>query len=194
MRFLLVMLTVVWLLFGWVCYDSIRWREPLEIPWHAAGALEEEKRRTERFGLPVEEFIERETIRWTVVINDPNVDAMTLSKAHYQLARYYWLDTYLERSYIKQTGYLKKSLNELKSALYYLYSARTQLKIANLNEPDEVVYLYSIADIYHQLKDYVEAEKYYLKALRMSPVLDPRIYRRYNEMLAESGFESKFSP
>ena len=157
-------------------------------------ALEEESRRAERFGLPVEEFIERETIRWTVVINDPNVDAMTLSKAHYQLARYYWLDTYLERSYIKQNGYLKKSLNELKSALYYLYSARTQLKIANLNEPDEVVYLYSIADIYHQLKDYVEAEKYYLKALRMSPVLDPRIYRRYNEMLAESGFESKFSP
>lgn len=194
MRFLLIMLTMVWLLFGWVCYDSVRWREPLEIPWHAEEALEEESRRAERFRLTVEESIERELVRWTLVINDPNADGVTLSQAHYQFGRCYWLSAYLQRSYIKQTAYLKKSLDELQSALRYLYDTRIQLKIPNLNESDEIFFLYCIADLHHQLKEYEEAEKYYLKALRMSPSPDPRIYRRYNEMLAESGLESQYSP
>jgi len=94
-------------------------------------------------------------------------------------AELYWLKAFLQNTYVKQVAYLRLSQFELEAALQITH--------------DHPYFLYCIADVHHILKEYDQAEPYYLRALRLSK-RKRHIYKRYTQMLEESGFENKYKP
>ncbi|MEW6236606.1 MAG: tetratricopeptide repeat protein [Candidatus Omnitrophota bacterium] len=162
MRFLFIMLTIVWLLFSWVCFSALRWQPPLPRPWHAEDALSRSD--PARIDADIEEITQR--------LENPTLAEQERAWYCFQRAQCYWLKTYLQNSRLSQLTYLKLSLKDCFSALELV--------------PDHPSYLYAAADLYHQMKDYAEAEKYYQKVLKIRPDY-ALAYRRYHEMLEEMG-------
>jgi len=154
------MLTVVWLLFSWVCFNALRWQPPFSRPWHADEALSRSS--PERIDLDIEELTQR--------LENPTLANQERAWYCFQRAQRYWLKTYLQNSRLHQLTYLKLSLKDCFSALELV--------------PDQPTYLYAVADLYHQMKDYAEAEKYYKKVLKIRPDY-ALAYRRYQEMQEE---------
>jgi len=162
MRFLFTTLTIIWLVFGWICYRALQPEPPVPVPWHAAQALQS----------TTPERIENDIARDSLMLSADNMTTIERAKIHYFLAKSYWMKTYLQDTRIKQVACLELSLRECLAALKYF--------------PEDPLILYSTADLYHQLKKYDEAKPYYDKALKLEPD-NPHFLRRYYEMLEESG-------
>ncbi len=172
MRFLYIMLACVWLVFSWVCFDALRWQPPFPPPWHAEEALNESN--TVNLEAEIEKityFLENEEIRY-------HMPKRERARFHFNRARFYWLLSYHQNSRKAQMAYLQRALKDCLSTVELL--------------PDDPIYLYSVADIYHQMKEYEQAEEYYKKSLAIEPN-EGIVRRRYQELQEEMGKESTMS-
>ena len=160
MKFLYTMLSVVWLIYGWVCYQAMQWEPPYPIPWHAARDLQKTN--------PTKLQKDMETYR--LYLNMEDLTTFQRTNTLFNLAICHWLTAYLQDSRQKQVAYLKMSLKECRDALAIV--------------PDSAHFTYCIADLYHQMQEYEKAEHYYIEAISAAP--DESLYRqRYHEMLDE---------
>ncbi len=148
MRFLFSILSITWLLFGWVSFEAMRWRPPSPPPFHAEQALHS----------ITHEELESQKKYWQTLLNEYQLSNMDRESVHFQLATLYWIETYMMRSRPQQLQMLQKSLNHCFQAL----ELSTQ-------GPNHSNYLYSIADLYHQMHEYKQAENYYIRALSQNP-------------------------
>lgn len=164
MRFLFIVLSTIWLMFGWVSFDAMRYRPPMPPPWNAANLLEKY----------TPSQIDNDIDLYTYVLRDTSFSHEQMANLHYNLAQAYWLKTYLQPSRTEQNALLKAALSECFSALKYA--------------PNSPHLVYAIADLYHQLKDFDKAETYYRKALMLND--NAHVNRRYQEMIREKHLAS----
>lgn len=188
MRFLQIMLSIIWISFAWLCYSAVQWREPIRPPWHVESSLENiiEKAREKRIN--PEGVIDNDIAEYKFYISQTAIKGDERADAHAILSRSYWLKAYLQQSYLKQKSYLQLALNEMIYALDY-YKSR-EFSSDRVISQKIAQYEYNTADLYHQLKQYPEAEKFYLQAMRRLPG-NPIFYRRYTDMIEESGLPQK---
>lgn len=158
MRFLYVMLSAVWLLYAWVCFEALRWQPPIPIPWHAAAALQDTT--PERVNARMEEA--------RMLLGAGDLTGFQRASAHYQLATAYWMKAYLQDSRRKQLTYLRLSLRECEKALEMM--------------PNSTHIKYSIADLHHQMHNFGKAERIYQEVLEEEPN-NPRYRQRYEDLL-----------
>lgn len=160
MRFLFIMLSIIWLLFAWVSFEALRWRPPLQPPEHAKQALQNFNPK----------FSDQEKHQMLYLLSADDLPDSVRAKAHFRLAYIYWVETYLKKSHAEQLFFLQTSLDHC-------------LKAASII-PDNVSYIYSIADLYHQMKEFDLAEKYYKKAIGIDPYYEQAVMR-YNQLKEE---------
>ncbi len=184
MRFLQIMLSVIWLSFGWLCYSAVQWQKPMEPPWHAKQPIEQIFKDARKLGTSAEKLLDHDILQYKNRLAESDLDGAERADEHAILAQRYWIRAYLQKTYVRQVSYLQLSLNEMMYALvYYLGQQYTDDRYVNAKIAQ---YHYNVADLYHQLKEYEKAEPYYLEAMRRLPG-NPHFFRRYFEMVEESG-------
>lgn len=188
MRFLQILLSAIWLGYGWLCYSAVQWQTPMEKPWHIEKPLEQLAKNARLMNVDTEKLLDRDIEEYKIRLGQPGAREAERADEHAILARCYWLKAYLQSSYSRQTAFLQMAVTEMTYALeYYLGQQYTNDQYINAKIAQ---YLYNVADLYHQLKEYDRAEEYYLEALRRLPG-NPIFFRRYSEMIDESGRPSK---
>lgn len=203
MRFLYIMLSTVWLSFIWVCYLAIQPQDPIQPPWHVIGSLQFDIFLSQQLNRDPHRLIDDRIMRYQYDLTQLQIHLESIHQEyrekfkfrynptrgsledtlrafiHFQIATEYWKKAYLQETKTKQMAFLRLSLNEVKQCLNLV--------------PDSPHYVYCAADLYHQLREYKNAEPYYLQSLRMDPT-DQLALRRYYEFIEESGFEKRFDP
>lgn len=154
MRFLFIILSIIWLIYGWVAIASMQWSPPQPPPPHAEAALQQYDK---------DQLInQREKI--SRILETTQLDENTAAEMHFQLAYAHWLLAYHQDSRTAQMQSLQKSLNHCVEAAEIV--------------PGNPSYVYSIADLYHQMGEYEMAETYYKEALQLDPEFE-RARERY---------------
>jgi len=188
MRFLQIMLSLIWLCFAWLCYSAMQWKEPMPPPWHVESNLTKNAERAHGQRIDPEESIDRDIADYKSYLSNPSIEGDELADAHAILSRSYWLKAYLQQTYVRQESYLQLALKEMRFALaYYQNQEFSGDPIMNQKIAQ---YEYNTADLLHQLKRYKEAEHYYLNAMRRLPG-NPIFYRRYTDLIEESKLPQK---
>jgi len=160
MRFLFIILSIVWIVYGWVAIASMQWRPPQPPPPHAEAALQQHK----------EDQLINQREQLSHIIETTQLDENTAAQMHFQLAYAWWLLAYHQDSRTAQLQSLQKSLKHCMEAAEIV--------------PDNPSYVYSIADLYHQMGEYEIAETHYKEALRLDPEFD-RARQRYKDLKRE---------
>ncbi|MGC9326877.1 MAG: hypothetical protein ACP5I1_04525, partial [Candidatus Hinthialibacter sp.] len=72
MRFLQIMLSGIWLAFGWLCFSAMQWQSPTEAPWHIDGPLEDLNRRSLALQTDSEMLLDREIHNFQMFLTQSN--------------------------------------------------------------------------------------------------------------------------
>ncbi|MBN2326796.1 MAG: hypothetical protein JXR73_06555 [Candidatus Omnitrophica bacterium] len=188
MRFLQIMLSAVWAAFGWLCFSAMQWQAPIEAPWHVDAPLEDLSRRAFALQTDSETLLNREIQNFQIFLTQTETTGAERADAHAALAFSYWLKAYLQDTYVRQNACLKLALKETRYVLdFYKEKEFSGDRLINLKIAQ---FYYNAADLLHQMKIFEEAEDHYLEAMRRYPG-NPQFYRRYSEMLEESGLPPK---
>lgn len=157
MKFLYIMLSTVWGLYSWVCYDALLWKPPLMMPEHVREILANRSLQDIELGIQ----------KTKMFLDSPNLTIFQKTDAHRELATAYWLKAFFQDSRKKQFAYLKLSVKEL----------HTLMDTA----PDWKQVHGWMADVLHIMGDYEAADGYYREARRYFP--DNNFFRmRHREM------------
>ena len=186
MRFLQAMLSVIWLMFGWLCYSAVQWQEPMKAPWHVIQPLEQLTQEAGKMGMDAEELLDRDIKEYSSHIQ--KYKEAYRADLNATLGRCYWLKAYLKDRYVLQKSYLQLAINHMMFALQY-YSEQEYSSDRRINAII-AQYNYNVADLFHQLREYETAEAYYLEAMRRLPG-QPTYFHRYSELIEESGLPQK---
>lgn len=160
----------------------------METPWHAEIQIKRIAETARAKRVDPETIVDRDITDYKEYLAQSTLKSDERADSHAILARSYWLKAYLQSTYVRQNSCLQLSLNEMLYALDYYESQ--QFSSDKLINEKIAQYEYNAADLYHQLKDYFTAEKYYLKAMKRLPG-NPMFYRRYTDMIQESGLPQK---
>lgn len=145
MKFLYVMLSTIWVMYTWVCYDALQWKPPLIMPDHVREILD---RRTQ-------DEVETSIMKAKLYIDSVNLTDFQKAEAHRELATGYWLNAFFQDTRKKQFVYLKLSIKELETLL----NIDPERKQANG----------WMADVYHIMGQYEIADKFYKEARKFFP-------------------------
>lgn len=148
MKFLYVMLSTIWVLYSWVCYDALLWKPPLIMPDHVREILDRRSLQDIETGIQ----------KAKLFLDSPNLTDFQKADAHRELATAYWLKAFFQDSRKKQFAYLKLSVKEL----FILMDVAPDWKQVNG----------WMADVYHIMGEYETADKYYKEARKYFPSND----------------------
>lgn len=145
MKFLYLMLSTIWVMYSWVCYEALQWKPPLIMPDHVREILDHR----------TQDDVETGIMKAKLYIDSASLTDFQKKEAHRELATGYWLNAFFQDSRKKQFAFLKLSVKELKLLL----------KI-DPNRPDVNGWL---ADVYHIMGEYELADEYYKVARKYYP-------------------------
>lgn len=141
MRFLYSMLAVVWIAFGYVCFEALQWQPPYDTPPDLIEVLQKTD----------EQEIDQRVDELRALLSDGQYSTSERAYMHFLLALQYWHKTFLQQTRQKQTIYLQFAEDAVNQALE-LY-------------PDHHRFLLLLGDIHRVQGQYTKAEETYSEAL-----------------------------
>ncbi|MDP8246465.1 MAG: hypothetical protein P9L94_20455 [Candidatus Hinthialibacter antarcticus] len=154
MKFLYALLTIVWLSYGWACFQSMRWEPPRPAPRYYARYLQQS----------TDEVIDRDINERRLVLSADNLSLRDRSRERYQLSFLYLLKAFHQSNHSSQQAFFDKALEEALAALKPF--------------PDDwPSFWMRAAEIYGLKDDWDNADEYYRQALEIAIKKDPSMVK-----------------
>ncbi|MBZ0258006.1 hypothetical protein K8I31_18215 [bacterium] len=154
MKFLYSLLAIVWLTYGWACFQAMQWEPPRPTPWFYARYLQQ-------FSSDV---IDREVNDRKMVLSSDDLSLRDRSREQYQLSFLYILKGFHQKNHNSQQVFFDMALHEALEALRPF--------------PDDWPRFWMrAAEVYGLKDDWDHADEYYRKALEISIEKDPSMVK-----------------
>ncbi|MBI1388041.1 MAG: hypothetical protein GC154_06295 [bacterium] len=159
MRFLYVILGVIWLVFGWTCVEALRWEKPLPTPVFILSEVRSASKET----------INQEIEQLDALLSSQSSDLRERSVTYLQLGDKYFVKAFLFDNRNAQIPFLKLSVEKYQEALRL--------------SPNQPILFLRLADAYALLGVRDKAEDYYAKTIAADIRNEDEVVRRMRMLL-----------